>query len=91
MSTTDTVLAIILTSLLSIFFIMLIAVVVSVLKLLSNIKRVVARAESVIDSVESVTEVMKDTNGKMAMFKLVRNIMKLVQRNRKWSGAAETG
>lgn len=82
MTTTDQVLLIILTSLLSLFFILWIAVVVMILKLLGNVKRVVAKAEDVIDSVESAAEVLKDTQGRLAFFKLVRNIFKMVNRRR---------
>lgn len=83
MSTTDTVLLIILTSLLSLFFILCIALVIGLIKLLSSVKRVVGKAEDVIDSVESAAEVLKDTQGRLAFFKLVRNIVKIVQRSRK--------
>lgn len=83
MSTTDTVLVIILTSLLSLFFILCIAAMVFVLKILSGVKRVVAKAEDVVDSVEAATDVLKDTSGRLAFFKLVRNIIKLVQRSQK--------
>ncbi len=83
MTTTDTVLLIVLTSLLSVFFILCIAVMIMVLKLLSGVRRVVAKADEVVDSVEAAAEVFKDTQGRLAFFKLVRNIMKLVQRSRK--------
>lgn len=83
MTTTDTVLVIILTSLLSLFFILCIAVMVVVLKLLSSVKRVIAKTEDVVDSVESAAEVLRDTQGRLAFFKLVRNIVKLAQRRQK--------
>jgi hypothetical protein len=83
MTTTDTVLLIILTSLLSVFFILCIALVICLLRLLANVKRVVGKAEDVVDSVESAAEVLKDTKGRLAFFKLVRNIVKIVQRSRK--------
>ncbi|HZL07599.1 MAG TPA: hypothetical protein VFC50_00195 [Candidatus Dormibacteraeota bacterium] len=80
MTTTDTVLLIILTSLLSLFFLLCIALVISLLKLLSGVRRVIERAESVVDSVESAAEVLKDTQGRLALFKLIRNIIKLTQK-----------
>ena len=83
MTTTDTVLLIILTSLLSIFFLLCIAALVMVLKLLSSVRQVVAKADDVVDSVEAAADAFKDVQGRMAFFKLVRNIMKLVQRSRK--------
>lgn len=83
MTTTDTVLVIILTALLSIFFILCIAAMVATLKILSGVKRVVSKAEDVVDSVESATEVLRDAQGKMAVFKLVRNIMKVAKKRSK--------
>lgn len=83
MTTTDTVFLIILTSLLSLFTLLGIVLMIMLLKLVSNVKRVVSKAEGVVDSVESAAEVLKDTQGRLAFLKLIRNIMKLVQRSRK--------
>jgi hypothetical protein len=84
MTTTDQVLVIILTVLLSIFFILCIAGIIIVLKLLSQVKAVVAKAENVVDSVESAAEVLRETQGRLAFFKLVRNIVKMAnKRSRK--------
>ncbi|HUY85018.1 MAG TPA: hypothetical protein VMU97_00720 [Candidatus Dormibacteraeota bacterium] len=83
MTTTDTTLLIILTALLSIFFLLCISLVIGLLKLLAAVRRVVAKAEDVVDSVESAAEVLRDTQGRMAFFKLVRNIVKLANRSRK--------
>ncbi|HVI60694.1 MAG TPA: hypothetical protein VM535_00910 [Candidatus Saccharimonadales bacterium] len=79
MTTTDQVLIIVLCVLLSVFFTLCIAVMIVVLKLLSSIRQVVTKAEEVVDSVESAAEVLKDTTGRLAFFKLVRNIMKMMQ------------
>ncbi len=54
-----------------------------VLKLLASVRQVVAKAEGVVDSVESAAEVLKDTGGRLAFLKLIRNIIKLVQGSRK--------
>jgi uncharacterized protein YoxC len=83
MTTTDTVLLIILTSLLSLFFLLCIALVIGLLKLLSSVRRVIDKAEDVVDSVESAAEVFKDTQGRLALFKLIKNIVKLAQRSHK--------
>jgi hypothetical protein len=83
MSTTDTVLLIIVASLMSIFFLLDIVAVVIVIKLLSAVKRVVAKAENVVDSVEDVAETFAQARGRLTLFKLVRNIIKIVQRSHK--------
>lgn len=85
MTTTDTVLVIILTALLSLFFILCIAAMVIAIKILSSVKRVVEKTGEVVDSVESAAEVLRDTQGRMAFFKLVRNVIKLAQRRNKKS------
>lgn len=83
MTTTQEVLIIVLTVLLSVFFILCIALVVGLLQLLASVKRVAAKAEDVVDSVESAAEVLKDTQGRLAFFKLVGNIIKLTQKGNK--------
>ena len=79
MTTTDQVLIIILSVLLSVFFALCIAVMIVVLKLLGSVRQVVAKAEEVVDNVETAAEVLKDTTGRLAFFKLIRNIMKIIQ------------
>ena len=83
MTTTDEVLLIILTSLLSIFFLIGIFVLVLVVKLLNNIKRVVAKAEGVVDSVEEVAEVFTEARGPLTLFQVVKNLVKLSQKGRR--------
>lgn len=83
MDTTDRVLLIILTTLLSVFFILCIAAIVLVIKLLKEVRMVVAKAEDVVDSVESATEVLRHTGDRVALFKLIKTIFKLSQKGRK--------
>jgi uncharacterized membrane protein len=78
MTTTDTTLLIILTSLLSVFILVCIAVAVTIYKLVRALQAVAVKAESVVDSVEAAADVFKDATGKMAMLKLIRNIVDLV-------------
>jgi biopolymer transport protein ExbB/TolQ len=82
-STTDTILLIIVSALLSILLLSTIFLVVMAVKLISSIKRVTAKAEELVDTVESAADVLKDTKGRLAFFKLIRNIIKLVQKRYK--------
>jgi hypothetical protein len=82
-SNTDTVLLIIITVFLSLFFLLGSVVLLGVYRLIGNVKQVLSKAEEVIDSVESVAEVIKDTEGKLAFFKLINNIVKLVTKKSK--------
>ena len=79
MTNTDTVLLIILTTLLSILILASLVVIGLVIKLILSVKRAVHKAETVIDSVESASEVFKDTSGRLALLKLIRNIVKLTK------------
>ena len=83
MSSTDQTLVIILTVLLSIFLIICIAFVAGLVKLVSSLRRVSEKAEEVIDSVESAAEVLRDTSGKLAFFKLINNVIKMSSRSKK--------
>lgn len=64
----------------SLFFLLMIALVIGLLKVVSGVQRVVDKAEDVVDSVESAAEVLKDTGGRLAFFKLVRNIVKMANK-----------
>lgn len=83
MTTTDHVLLIILTSLLSVFFLLCIIAVGIVIKLLSSVKKVVAKAGDAVESVEEAAETFKQAQGPLAIFKLIKNIMKTSQKGRK--------
>jgi hypothetical protein len=79
MSTTDTVLLIILDVLVGLFFLLCSIAVLYVIKLLKSVQRVALKAESVVDSVESAADVLKGASGKLAVIKLIKNIVDTVQ------------
>jgi len=81
MPTVDQVLIIIVSVLLSIFILLCISVTVAILKLVGSLRQIVERAEEAVESVESAAEILKDTSGRLAFFKLIRNIMKMMQNN----------
>ena len=80
MTTTDNVLLIVLTSLLSIFFFIGIMILIAAFNVVMNLKRVIKKAESVVDSVESAAEVLSDTKGRLALLKLLGNIIKMASK-----------
>jgi len=77
MDTTDRILVIILVTLLSVFFLLCIIAVTVIIKLINSLREIVGKADEVIDSVESAAEAFKNTQGKMAIFKLINNIVKM--------------
>jgi uncharacterized protein (UPF0335 family) len=55
-----------------------------VIKLISSLRRVAEKAEEVVDTVEeSAAEILRDTEGKLAFFKLIRNIIKVAKKHKK--------
>lgn len=83
LTTTDTVFLIIIASLMSLFFLLLIGLVIMAIRLMQSVRRVAARAEEVVNSVEEVAETFVEAQGKLTVFKLIRNIMKVANRRRK--------
>lgn len=83
MSNTDTILFIVATSLLSLVFLAWIILTIAAVKLINSLRRMVEKAEEVVDSVETATEIFKDTEGRLALFKLIRNIIKLAKKRSK--------
>jgi hypothetical protein len=62
---------------------MCIVAVIVLVKLINSVREVVAKADEVIDSVESAAEVLKNTGGKLALLKLVSNVMKMAYKGKK--------
>lgn len=83
MTTTDNVLLIIVTSLLSFLILIGIIILIAVLNIIFAIKKVVMKAENVVDSVESAAEVFADAKGRLAVIKLIHNIVKMSKKTKK--------
>lgn len=79
----QSILVIIVSSLLSLSLLLAIVVLVMVIRLVSTVKRVVAKTEQVIESAEAATEVLKNAGGPLALLKVIRNIMKMAGKFRK--------
>lgn len=83
LTSTDSTLLIVLTVLLSLFFLLSVVAMFFFVRILGSINRVVAKAESVVDSVEAAADVLKDVGGKLSLIKLVKNVLDLAQRKTK--------
>lgn len=70
----------------SLFFIIGAALLVAALVLVSKVKKVVAKAEDAIDSVEAATETIKNigaqASGPLAVFKVIKAISDIVNRKK---------
>lgn len=79
----QSILVIIVSSLLSLALLLVIVVLVVTIRLIKTVKRVVVKAEQVIESAEAATEVIKNAGGPLALLKVIRNIMKMAEKFRK--------
>lgn len=86
MNTTFDVLVIVLSCLLGLFLILSIIVATFVIKLVSSLKRIVAKGEQVIDSAEAAAEVFKNAAGPLGAFKTVVNLIETVANHKKRKG-----
>ncbi|MDL2342053.1 MAG: hypothetical protein QFB87_03175 [Patescibacteria group bacterium] len=82
MTTTQSVLLIILSVFLALFLGLAIALTVLTIKLVKSVKRIVLKAEEVVDSVETAAEVVKNASGPLATLRVIKNIVDLVNRKK---------
>ncbi|HEY1064333.1 MAG TPA: hypothetical protein VGE30_03505 [Candidatus Saccharimonadales bacterium] len=86
LSTLDQVFLIITASAVSLFFIVGVIVLITVLVLVSKIKKVVVKAEDAIESVEEATETIKNigaqAGGPLAVFKVIKNIYDVMNKKK---------
>lgn len=86
LSTLDQVLLIVTTSAITLFFLLGAALLIVGLVLVSKIKKVVAKAEDAINSVEEATETIKNigaqAGGPLAIFKIIKNVYDVVNRKK---------
>jgi hypothetical protein len=79
MDTATHILVIFLSTFLAIFLLLSILVLIQVMRLLAMIQHIAEKAESVIQSAESVGQIFKNTAGPLAVVKVVSNLVKAVK------------
>lgn len=79
----ESILVIIVSSVLTLFLITSVIVLVMVAKLVGAIRRVVEHAESVVETASEAAEMMRNASGPLALFKVLSNIIKTVEKSRK--------
>ena len=84
MTTLDTVFLGVAACAIALFFLLGTVVLVFILKLIKSVKRVIAKAEGAIDTVEAATETIKNigenASGPLAVLKVIKNIVNLMNR-----------
>jgi hypothetical protein len=82
MTETQSVLLVILSVFLALFLALAITATILGIKLIKSVKRIITKAETVIDSVETAADVVKNATGPLATLKVIKNIIDLVQRKK---------
>lgn len=77
------ILVIIISVLLGLVLLLVIVGVIAIMRLIKSVKRIVAKAEDVVDSAEAVGYAFKNVSGPMGALKLIKNIMDLVSESKK--------
>lgn len=80
METSQQVLVVILSTALAVLLVISIVIAVLVVKLLKAVGRITDKAEHIVENAEHVSMAFSNATGSMAIFKVVRNIVSLVQK-----------
>jgi len=83
MENAESILVIITSSVLVIFLLVSIIATVISIRIMKSVKRVVAKAEDVLDTAEEAAEAFKHVGGKLSFLKLIQNIMSMVNDHKK--------
>ncbi len=76
------ILVIILSTILAICLLLAVISGVIIIKILSEVRKIIARAEDVLDNVEAVGQFLKKTAAPMAITKVVANIIETITLNK---------
>lgn len=79
----ESVLVIIVSSVLTLFLVVSIIVLILIARLINSVKHIVERAEAVVETASEAAEMMRNASGPLALFKVVSNIIKSVEKMRK--------
>lgn len=78
MDTAEQILVIFLSTALAIFLVLAIAIAVMVMRLVANLRMIAQKAESIVDSAESVAEMFKKASGPLTVMHFIRGIARAV-------------
>lgn len=78
MDTTEKVIMLILAGALALFLIFAIVSILLIIRVVKSVNRVTMKAEQLIDSAETVSQVFKQTAEQMTFVRLVRNVAEMV-------------
>lgn len=83
MENAESILIIILSVTLTVFLLVAIVFIASLIKFISYLRIVAAKAEQVVDNVESASAVLKNVAGPLAVGKFFSNVVDIIRNKRK--------
>ncbi len=83
MQNAESILVIIVSAILTLFLILAIVVLVMVANLIRVLRRIIDRAERVMETAGEAAEMLRNASGPLALFKVLRNIIKAVEKVQK--------
>lgn len=83
MNMSEQILVFVLGVMLALFLLLSILTVVQLLRLASNLRRISEKAEKVLDSAESVTELLRKSAGPVSLFRFVRGVAETAMQHKK--------
>jgi len=78
----ESILVIIVSTALTLFLLLAIIVLVLIARVLFTIKRIVEHADRVIETAGEAADMLKNVSGPLALFKLLRNIIRTFEKTR---------
>jgi hypothetical protein len=78
----EAILVIIVSVTLTVFLVAAIVVLVLISRLIQSVRRIVTHAEEVIETAGSAAEMLRNASGPLALFKVIRNIMRTFEKKR---------
>jgi len=82
MNTAEQIILLILAAALALFLILAIAAIVAVIKLVKTLREIALKADRIVDSAETVTELFRKASGPMTVLHFVRGVADAVAKHK---------
>ena len=79
MQNAESILVIIVSATLTLFLLLAIFVLILIAQLVRSVKRIVERAEQVVETAGEAADMLRNASGPLALFKVVRNMVNAVE------------
>lgn len=83
MQNAESILVIIVSAILALFLLVAIVVLVMIARLVQTLRHIIEEAEKVVETAGEAADMLRNASGPLALFKVIRNVMKAVDKARK--------